>query len=63
MIVVIPSSREITLNNLSPLIDIGSRFIIVDDSIEQPFFCKSVFDGWVILFPWSGRSAGFPIHH
>ena len=33
------------------------------DLIEQPFFCKNVFDGRFIRFPWSGRSAGFPIHH
>jgi hypothetical protein len=32
MIVVIPSAREINLNYLSPLIDGGARFIIVDDS-------------------------------
>lgn len=51
MIVVIPSSREITLNNLSPLIDIGSRFIIVDDSegsikVDHPQF---------EVFNWSDR--------
>ncbi|MCB9222892.1 MAG: hypothetical protein R2780_13495 [Crocinitomicaceae bacterium] len=32
MIVIIPTAREINLNYLSPLIDHGARFIIVDDS-------------------------------
>lgn len=32
MIVVIPSSRQIDLSYLSPLIDSGARFIIVDDT-------------------------------
>ena len=32
MIVVIPSNREITLSYLTPLIDDGAQFIIVDDT-------------------------------
>jgi hypothetical protein len=43
MIVVIPSTREINLPYLSPLIDAGARFIIVDDtegtiSVDHPSF-------------------------
>jgi hypothetical protein len=32
MIVVIPSNRAINLRFLSPLIEYGARFIVVDDS-------------------------------
>lgn len=47
MIVVIPSAREVRLDYLSPLIDSGARFIVVDDSegtisIDHPSF--RVFD-------------------
>lgn len=43
MIVVIPSNRSINLEYLSPLIDAGARFIIVDDSegnirVDHPQF-------------------------
>lgn len=43
MIVVLPSSREINLRHLSPLVDIGARFIVIDDdegsiSINHPQF-------------------------
>ena len=43
MIGVIPSCRHIDLNNLSPLIDAGARFIVVDDTpgsirIDHPSF-------------------------
>lgn len=43
MIVVIPSSRSINLNYLSPLIDAGARFVVVDDSrgsirVDHPRF-------------------------
>ena len=43
MIVIIPSNRTITLENLTPLIDDGARFIIVDDppgsiTIDHPQF-------------------------
>ena len=43
MIVIIPTCRTITLNYLTPLIDEGARFIIVDDSygsvkIDHPQF-------------------------
>jgi len=47
MIVVIPSNREINLSYLSPLIDAGARFIVVDDTegtitVDHPRF--SVFN-------------------
>lgn len=43
MIVIIPSCRSINLQNLKPLIDFGSRFIVIDDSdgsirIDHPQF-------------------------
>ena len=43
MIVIIPSNRQIDLSYLSPLIDAGARFIVVDDSegsiaIDHPQF-------------------------
>jgi Reversibly glycosylated polypeptide len=43
MIVIIPSSRTVTLSYLTPLIDSGARFIVVDDThgsikIDHPQF-------------------------
>ncbi len=43
MLVIIPSNREITLSYLTPLIEYGARFIIVDDTpgsitIDHPQF-------------------------
>lgn len=43
MIIVVPSNRSVNLGYLAPLIDAGSRFIIVDDSpgtiaIDHPAF-------------------------
>ena len=43
MIVIIPSNRAINLNYLTPLIDRGVRFIVVDDSegsitVDHPQF-------------------------
>ena len=51
MIVVIPSSRNINLHYLTPLIDAGARFIIVDDTegtirIDHPQFS---------VYNWSDR--------
>jgi hypothetical protein len=43
MIVVIPTNRSVSLDNLQPLIDAGARFIVVDDSegnveVDHPSF-------------------------
>jgi hypothetical protein len=43
MLIVIPSSRSVSLEYLQPIIDFGARFIIVDDSessikIDHPQF-------------------------
>jgi len=58
MIVVIPSCRHIDLNHLSPLIDAGARFIVVDDSpgsirVDHPNFT---------VLNWSDRHRLLGIH-
>lgn len=53
MIVVIPSNRSVSLDYVAPLIDVGCRFIVVDDSegtisIDHPQFS---------VFNWNDRRA------
>lgn len=55
MIVVIPSSREINLDYLSPLIDVGARFIIIDDSAG----CISINHPQFDVYNWGDRKKRF----